>query len=133
MTSTPAPSRRGPILTVAAIVILAIAGVGLWYLFFRPAGPAPVSLGSATPTQVAQATADAATDDPATAEPSDETGTEPAESQGTAAGDGVDRDLDGRPDDRLVQRLLELVRGLPGARDAGQHRRRPRRWAGRRT
>ena len=89
MTSTPAPSRRGPLLAIAAIVVLAIAGVGLWYLFFRPAGPAPVSLGSATPTQVAEATADPATDDPATAAPSDDTATEPAGSQGAAAGDGV--------------------------------------------
>src|SRR6187431_351155 len=53
----PAASRRGPLLTIAAIVILAVAGIGLWYLFFRPAGPAPVSLGSATPTEIAGATA----------------------------------------------------------------------------
>src|SRR5687767_11049116 len=89
MTSTPAPSRRGPILTVVAIVALAVAGVGLWYLFFRPAGPAPVSLGSATPTQVAEATADPATDAPATAEPSADTSAAPAESQAPASGDGV--------------------------------------------
>jgi polyisoprenoid-binding protein YceI len=89
MTSTPAPSRRGPILTVVAIVALAVAGVGLWYLFFRPAGPAPVSLGSATPTQVAEATADPVTDAPATAEPSADTSAAPAESQAPASGDGV--------------------------------------------
>ena len=53
----PAASRRGPLLAIAAIVILALAGIGLWYLFFRPAGPAPVSLGSTTPTEVASATA----------------------------------------------------------------------------
>ena len=89
MTTTPAPSRRGPLLTIAAIVVLAIAGAGLWYLFFRPAGPAPVSLGSAAPTLVAEATADPATDDPATAEPSDATASESAPSQGTEAGEGV--------------------------------------------
>ena len=49
----PATSRRGPLVAIAAIVILAAAGIGLWYLFFRPAGPAPVSLGSTTPTEVA--------------------------------------------------------------------------------
>ena len=38
----PATSRRGPLLAIVAIVIVAVAGIGLWYLFFRPAGPAPV-------------------------------------------------------------------------------------------
>jgi hypothetical protein len=51
----PAASRRGPLLAIAAIVILAVAGIGLWYLFFRPAGPAPVSLGSTTPDRGGQA------------------------------------------------------------------------------
>ena len=63
----PATTRRGPLLAIAAIVILAIAGIGLWYLFFRPAGPAPVSLGATTPTEVASATAVAqASSDPST-------------------------------------------------------------------
>ena len=71
----PAASRRGPLLAIAAIVILAVAGIGLWYLFFRPAGPAPVSLGTATPTEVASATAvaEASVDpsaDPSAADPS---------------------------------------------------------------
>jgi polyisoprenoid-binding protein YceI len=71
----PATSKRGPLLAIAAIVILAVAGIGLWYLFFRPAGPAPVSLGSTTPTELASATAvaEASTDpssDPASADPS---------------------------------------------------------------
>jgi polyisoprenoid-binding protein YceI len=69
----PAAGRRGPLLAIAAIVILALAGIGLWYLFFRPAGPAPVSLGSTTPTAVASVTAvaEASTDpssDPASAD-----------------------------------------------------------------
>ena len=71
----PATSRRGPLLAIAAIVILAVAGIGLWYLFFRPAGPAPVSLGSTTPNEVASASAVAAASaepsiDPASADPS---------------------------------------------------------------
>jgi polyisoprenoid-binding protein YceI len=49
LTRTSTRSRTGPILAVAAIAVLAVAGFGLWYLFFRPAGPAPVSLGSAPP------------------------------------------------------------------------------------
>jgi len=57
-----------PIVIVLVIVVLAAAGAGLWYLFFRPAGPAPVSLG-ATPTQ--PATAAAAADPPASNPPSD--------------------------------------------------------------
>jgi polyisoprenoid-binding protein YceI len=39
----------GLILALLAILILAGAGVGTWYLFFRSAGPAPVTLPSATP------------------------------------------------------------------------------------
>jgi polyisoprenoid-binding protein YceI len=50
MTVQPAPSRRGPILAILAVVVLAVAAGGLWYLFLRPAGPAPVSLSSAAPT-----------------------------------------------------------------------------------
>jgi polyisoprenoid-binding protein YceI len=69
-----AATRRGPLLAIVAIVVLAIAGIGLWYLFFRPAGPAPVSLGSTTPTEVATATSVAeASSDPspsASADPS---------------------------------------------------------------
>ncbi len=53
MTSHRPASRVGPIVTVVAIVALAVVGVGLWYLLFRPAGPAPVSLGSAEPSGVA--------------------------------------------------------------------------------
>jgi len=53
MTTAPASSRRGPILVVAVIAVLIVAGGGLWYLFLRPAGPAPVSLGSSTPATAA--------------------------------------------------------------------------------
>jgi polyisoprenoid-binding protein YceI len=47
MTTQPASSRRGPVLAILAILVLAVAIGGAWYLFFRPAGPAPVSLGAA--------------------------------------------------------------------------------------
>ncbi len=43
MTAQRTSSRRGPILAVVLIVVLALGGTGIWYLFFRPAGPAPVS------------------------------------------------------------------------------------------
>src|SRR4051812_45307477 len=52
MTAQRSMPSRGPILIVVAIVVVAVAAAGLWYLFFRPAGPAPVSLGD-TPTQAA--------------------------------------------------------------------------------
>lgn len=43
-------SSRAPwLIAVFAIVVLAAAGGGLWYLFFRPSGPAPVALASASP------------------------------------------------------------------------------------
>jgi polyisoprenoid-binding protein YceI len=86
MTSTPGPTRRAPILAVVAMVALAIAGAGLWYLFLRPAGPAPVSLGSAAPTQVAETTTGA----PASEDPTEASSAEPAESQGDATRDAIE-------------------------------------------
>jgi polyisoprenoid-binding protein YceI len=74
----PSTSRRGPLLAIAAIVVLAVAALGLWYLFLRPAGPAPVSLGSATPTEVVSATP--------LGEASSEPSTEPASAEPSAAG-----------------------------------------------
>jgi len=77
MTTRPTTSRRRPLLTIAVLLVLAVAGVGLWYLFFRPSGPAPVSLGStpevtttagASRTVVPQETP-AASGDPASADP----------------------------------------------------------------
>jgi polyisoprenoid-binding protein YceI len=81
MTTTPASSRRGPILAVVLLAILAVAGGGIWYLFLRPAGPAPVSLGSSTPATEAPTGAAPASAAPASATP----GTSVA-----AAGDGIE-------------------------------------------
>jgi polyisoprenoid-binding protein YceI len=80
-----APDRR-PILAVIAIVVLAAAAAGLWYLFFRPAGPAPVSLGAA-PTQAASA---AAVDPTATAAQAsgDASSSSPGSSPAAASGSG---------------------------------------------
>lgn len=50
MTPVPVSSRRG---AIASLVLLAVAVAGaaaLWYLFLRPGGPAPVSLGSLPPS-----------------------------------------------------------------------------------
>ena len=55
MTAQPSTSRRRPVIAVLAIVILAAVIAGAWYLFLPPAGPAPVSLGSAAPTMTAPA------------------------------------------------------------------------------
>lgn len=47
---------RRPLLAVLAVVVLAgvAAGAyGLWYIFLRPAGPPPVTVGSAAPTNAA--------------------------------------------------------------------------------
>ncbi len=94
MTSTPAPSRRGLILAIVLIVVLAVAGGGTWYLFFRPAGPAPVSLGSSTPATAAPTEAATraagASDAPATDPPASDAPTESAPGPSTAAGgDGI--------------------------------------------
>jgi polyisoprenoid-binding protein YceI len=76
MTTAPASSRRGPLLAIALVAVLVVAGGGIWYLFLRPAGPAPVSLGSSTPataaptaaaTQAAGASAAPSTDPASTA------------------------------------------------------------------
>ena len=48
MTAQPAPSRRGlAAAIIAAVALVVLAAAGLWYLFLRPSGPAPVSLGGA--------------------------------------------------------------------------------------
>jgi polyisoprenoid-binding protein YceI len=88
MTPQSPSSRRGPVIAVIAIVVLAVAIGGAWYLFFRPAGPAPVSLGSAAPTVTAPAAE-------ATAAPETEgssasaTATASGSSQDTATGGGI--------------------------------------------
>ena len=86
MTAQRPTASRGPLLTVIAIVVLGLAGAGLWYLFFRPAGPAPVALGEA-PTQApaTSSAAPAATDAPAT----DGAQTADPGSTAVAAGDGI--------------------------------------------
>ncbi len=79
--TTARPTRTRGAIVVIGVIVLAVAiaaAAGLWYLFFRPAGPAPVSLGSvpavtASPSApgsssvaIANPSADpAASDDPA--------------------------------------------------------------------
>ena len=49
MTASQPTRSRGPAIVVGVIFVALViaAAAGLWYLFFRPAGPAPVSLASA--------------------------------------------------------------------------------------
>jgi polyisoprenoid-binding protein YceI len=82
MTTPTSTSRRRPLLTIVAILVIAVACLGLWYLFLRPSGPAPVSLGAAPAATEASSTDPSAdpvassdpTDDPASADPSADTG-----------------------------------------------------------
>lgn len=53
MTTPRTTSRLGPILGVALIVVAVLGGAALWYVFFRPSGPPPVSLGSMVPATAA--------------------------------------------------------------------------------
>jgi polyisoprenoid-binding protein YceI len=53
------PSRRGPLVAIIVLVAVVAGAAGLWYLFFRPAGPAPVSLGTTPPIAAATASAEA--------------------------------------------------------------------------
>lgn len=86
-TPTTSRSRRGPLLTIAAIVVLGAAAVGLWYLFFRPAGPAPVSIGSSPAATAAASVVAEATNVP-TIGPSD--GAASADpSTGSGTGEGI--------------------------------------------
>lgn len=52
-------SRRGPLVAIVVLVAVVAGAAGLWYLFFRPAGPAPVSLGTTPPIAAATATTEA--------------------------------------------------------------------------
>ena len=52
MAAAPTRSRLGPIVAIVLVVVLLVAGAGIWYLFFRPAGPAPVALGGPAPAGV---------------------------------------------------------------------------------
>jgi len=92
MTAQRSTPNRGPILMIAGIVVLAVAAAGLWYLFFRPAGPAPVSLG-ASPGQSAAAVVDPTATATASATSAPSTGSAasqaPAASSGTGSGDGI--------------------------------------------
>lgn len=63
-TQRPASNRKPVIAVVAIVAIVLVAAGGLWYLFLRPSGPAPVSLATPPP---AATSAPAATDTPAAA------------------------------------------------------------------
>ena len=54
MTTTSHTSRR-PLLGVVLIIVAVVGGAGLWYVFFQPSGPAPVSLGSLPPATASPA------------------------------------------------------------------------------
>lgn len=92
-TPTTSPSRRTPLLAIAAIVVLIAAGAGLWYLFLRPAGPAPVSLGaSPAATDVARESAVAqATTDPSDGSASPDPSPDPSDgaSGGSGSSEGI--------------------------------------------
>jgi polyisoprenoid-binding protein YceI len=88
MTSAQPSRPRGAIVVIGVVVLaVAIAGAaGLWYLFFRPAGPAPVSLASlpaVTASPSATGTAIAVGADPST-DPA--TSEDPAATAANAAG-----------------------------------------------
>jgi polyisoprenoid-binding protein YceI len=53
MTTPRTASRRGPLVAIIAIAVVLAAAAGLWYLFLRPAGPAPVSLATLPPASAA--------------------------------------------------------------------------------
>jgi len=54
---TPSPSRARTPLLVALVAIVAVGAGGVWYLFLRPAGPAPVVQSSGSPSAAASAPA----------------------------------------------------------------------------
>jgi polyisoprenoid-binding protein YceI len=64
-TQRPASSRKPVILGLVAVAIVLVAAGGLWYLFLRPSGPAPVSLGTPAPAATGAGTTGGATAAPA--------------------------------------------------------------------
>ena len=104
------------LLIVAAVAVLAAAAAGAWYLFLRPPAPAEVALG-AVPTA---APTDDATEAPASEEPAAAESAAPDSSAAVAG--RPRRHMDRRPVDRLVRRLLRVVRRLPRDRGAGRDR-----------
>ena len=87
--TTSGPNRFPWALVGIAVVALAILGAaGLWYLFFRPAGPPPVSLATLPPTAtVASPAATAhASDDPS----AEGSSTPATSSDGGSAAGGID-------------------------------------------
>ncbi len=92
MTASQPTRSRGPAIVVGVIFLALViaAAAGLWYLFFRPAGPAPVSLASLPPVAAASADPTAATSaDPAgaTADPTASAGA--SSSASTPSSDGI--------------------------------------------
>jgi polyisoprenoid-binding protein YceI len=84
MTPTQPASRRLPLLAIAAIAVAVVAAAGLWYLFLRPSGPAPVALGTTPPASAtASPAASAGGSAGASADPSDAA---PAASGGETGG-----------------------------------------------
>ena len=85
MTAQRPTASRGPLIAVVALVVLGLAAAGLWYLFLRPSGPAPVAIGD-SPTQAPTEAPASPTTDP-TAAPSDGAATSPVATAGS--GDGI--------------------------------------------
>jgi polyisoprenoid-binding protein YceI len=83
--TTQRPASRGkPVIAIIALVAVGlVAAAGFWYLFLRPSGPAPVSLG--TPAPVATA-AGGGTSEP---DPSDGPGATTT-GGGSSSGEGLD-------------------------------------------
>src|SRR6478736_5463144 len=94
MTANQPTRSRGPAIVVGVIFLALViaAAAGLWYLFFRPAGPAPVSLASLPPVAAASASADPTAEtsaDPAgpSTDPTASTGA--SSSASTSSSDGI--------------------------------------------
>jgi polyisoprenoid-binding protein YceI len=83
-TQRPASSRKPVIAAAAIIAVLVLAAGGVWYLFLRPSGPAPVSLG-ATPAPAATEAAGGAGASPEAAASAG-----PGTGSGPASGEGLD-------------------------------------------
>ncbi len=86
MTTPRTTSRRGPLVAIIAVAVLLAAGAGVWYLFLRPAGPAPVSLATLPPASAA--TSPEGGQSPVAETTAPTPGTSPAASAATG-GDGV--------------------------------------------
>ena len=123
--TTARPNRtRGAAIVIGVLVLaVAIAGAaGLWYLFLRPAGPAPVSLASLPPVSASQAAetpaASAVADPSADPAASDDPASSASTADGIAGAWSVDSSIGSGDTGTFVGYRVQETLATVGAQEA---------------